>query len=518
MEIEGMIPKLTRLLFSSIRTGAEWSTEVFVSYCEMVVRALAHTILAIIVADILIQASIRFDINALLILGVAIGSGGLLYLAIVSLPGRMAAEKFSQLSVIAKEEIQKLSNMAFVIIVTLFYLGIDQGQQHPTLLKVFLGIMTVLFVIAILPGESRLITFFKKRFQVLVLIPVIIMTIFAAMPEAIANRIIYGHGMERITGTVAEEIPYHLDDQDQIIDDLTNQPMIFFDQIAAKDSDQPRPLIGWTQDQKGQHHLYRWFEGQKNYNRIGREIKPVTTDKLDDITVETKRVLEQKIADEKKIADEQEAIADAEAAKLKAEREQKMKAQRDADELARKRQAEKDEAERIAREAEEERRRLASQPISVSSTILAPTDQSQEIVVVKPNEQFMYRGAVIQPDRSAIALDIIDVKPASEKNKYELTLQPQMLMSAGQNYDISRQTELIQLIVKKDSSRSIWKILGGAGAGALVGAIADGRKGAAEGLAVGVAAGTVYAMASRGYKFQLTVGDTMPPIIIRPVL
>ena len=37
-------------------------------------------------------------------------------------------------------------------------------------------------------------------------------------------------------------------------------------------------------------------------------------------------------------------------------------------------------------------------------------------------------------------------------------------------------------------------------------------------MAIGAVAGTIYAMSSHGKKFQLVVGDPLPPIIITPVL
>ncbi|MDP4001642.1 MAG: hypothetical protein Q8P69_01180, partial [bacterium] len=162
---KAVIPNLTRLVFSSIRTGAEWVTEVFISYCEMVVGAMVWATLAVFIAVALIQASIRFDSNTLLVLGTTVGGLGLLYFAVISSLGRMAVEKLSQFSSIAKEEIERLSNIFFLFIVTLFYLGIDQGQRHPTLLKVFLGMMVILFVIAILPGRNRLMTGVKDRLR-----------------------------------------------------------------------------------------------------------------------------------------------------------------------------------------------------------------------------------------------------------------------------------------------------------------------------------------------------------------
>ncbi|MFH1235492.1 MAG: hypothetical protein V1685_00960 [Parcubacteria group bacterium] len=508
-----MIPNLTRLIFFSIRTGAVWATEAFVSYCEMVVRAGVRTMIAVVVAIGLIQASNRFDINSLLLLGVVVGGGGLVYFALVSSLGRMAIVWLSQLSDIAKEEVERLSNIFFLFIVTLFYLGIDQGQRHPTLLKIFLGIMTAMFVAAIMPGIGKSMAFFRERFRLFVLIPVVLMTSLAAVPEAITNRVTNGYWAEKITGTVATEVPFRIDEQDQVIDLTTSQPMELFERVAPK-GELPKAIKGWTRDKKGNYHLYHWFDGQNNLTPMGQEIVPVTTAKLEDIIIETKRSAEKKLADEKKIADEQKAVADAETVRLKTEEDVKQETQRVADEIERQRM----EAERVAQEAaQEEKLRLANQPIEVVGTILAPTDQSQDIVVVRPSASFTYREIAFEPDQSVVVLVINEVKETSNKNQYELTLQPQTLMIAGQSYDISRQTETIQLIVRKDNSRSIWKVLGGAAAGAVAGGIVGGKKSAIAGALIGVTAGTIYAVASHGKKFQLVVGNPIPPIIINPV-
>lgn len=536
-----MIPKLTKLFVHTIWTGAEWISETFVSYCEAVIRAAVRAGIAVLVADLLVRASIRLDSNMLLLLGILIGSGGLFYFAVISAPARMTAEKLSQLSAIAKQEIERLSNILFLIMVMLFYLGIDQGQRHPQLLRVFLGIMMLLFFVVILPGQSKTIMFFKKRLQVPVVILVVLMTIFSATPEAIANRIFNAHGLEKATGTVADEISFRLNEQDQIIDGATGQPLMFFDRIASQDSSGPRPLVGWTQEENNHYRLYRWFDGQKNYNGNGQEIKPITTDKLNDIFEQAKSEFKNKIAAEQRIKEEQKAAAEAEAVKQKAEEEAaaaqaladaKALSEQQAEEERIKRQEEEYEAqaaqqlaetERLQRKAEEtEQIQPAVQLIPVSVTIMPPNNKfsGKDLIIVRPNKQFLYQGKAIYPYHSVITLNITEVKAASEKNKYTITAQPQKLIIDSivnsRTYDISLQTELVQFLAEKDDSHSWQKILGGAIIGAGIGALADGKKGAAKGALIGGGSGTVYAIASHGYKFKLTPGDPLPPIMFRP--
>ena len=296
---------------------------------------------------------------------------------------------------------------------------------------------------------------------------------------------------------------------------------VAYESIDRFFSGDSKPVI-WYTENNGQRKFFR----APGYDKRTSDPRFAITKQIVE-EEDSRRETDKKIAADKKLADEQKVIADAaaETARLKAEEDRKLKAQQIADALALQQQQEREavaqrqaETERIAREkAQEEQLQLARQPISVTSTILGPTDQSQDLVVVKPSEPFTYRGLVIQPDQSVVVLGITEVKETSDKNQYALMLQPQMLVSGGQKYDLSRQTGPIQLTVKKDNSRSISKIIGGAAAGAVIGVITGGKKGALEGLVIGGVAGTIYAVASHGKKFQLTVGDSMPPIIIKPV-
>ena len=507
-----MIPQLTRLLFSSIRTGASWVTEAFISYCEMVVRWTVRAVIAVIIAGGLVQLSIRFDSNLLLLLGVVLGGIVLLIFAVVTSPIRLLAGALSDFSESAQGEVERLSNIFFLFVVTIFYLGIDHGQRHPDLLKVFLGLMLVLFVGAITMSRGRTMSFFRSRFQFLVLIPVAAMTILTVVPEAITDRVSNGYLMEKASGTVTGEISFRIDEQDQIIDLSTNQPMEIFKRVH-KEGEEPEPIKGWTKDKKGNYHIWTWFNKQGNSTPAGQKITPFTLAKVEDIIIETKRLNENKIAEAQKLADDQKAKFDEESARLKAEEEQKQEAQRTIDELAR----QQAEIERIAREAVEEgQRQLALRPIEVASRIMATTDQTDGMMVVQPTSSFMFRGQEISPENSAIIINVVEVKETSDKNKYLLLLQPEMIVSNGVKYDISRSTGSFDLTVKKDNSRNLLKIIGGAAAGVVIGGLLDGKEGAIKGGIAGVAIGTVYSMSRHGKKFQLTVGDPVPLIRIRP--
>lgn len=534
-EVLRMIPRLTKFFVQTIWTGADWISETFISYCEILIRTAVHAFLTVIVAVLLIKSGIYFDSNLLLLLGILIGGGGLIYFAVVSSPVRMATDWLSELSAIAKQEIERLSNIIFLFMVTIFYLGIDQGQRHPVLLKIFLGTMILLFFAAILPGQSKSIIFFKKRFQALIFIPVVLMTVLALTPEAIANRIFNGHGLEQVTGTVAMEIVYHLDNQEQIINDDNGQPIIFFDQIASKNSKQPRPLIGWTQDKKNQYHLYRWFDGQTNYNGIGQEIKPMTAVKIDDIITQAKLETQEKAADEQRLKEEQQTAAEAEALKqkIKEEEEERIKRQSELDAANESYQKQEiQESQTItnqnvetefpqSKESEQEITQPVVQLIPVPVSILPPNKKFTEknLITVRPDTQFSYQDKVIRPYQSIITLAVINVESTSEKDQYMITAQPQSLLINSiykiETHDISSRTEPIHFLAKKDNSHSIEKIIIGTAVGAGIGAIIDGKRGATKGAVIGGGGGAVYAIASHGKKFQLPASDSLPPIMFK---
>lgn len=301
---------------------------------------------------------------------------------------------------------------------------------------------------------------------------------------------------------------------------------VAFENIDKFFSGDGKPVI-WYTENSGNRKFYKapGFDKRTGDSRIA--ITKQIVGEEDSRRVFEKQVTEQKLVDEKQAADEQKAVADIEVARLKAEQENQLKAQQVTKELEVQQQEretlaeqQRVEAERVAQEAaQEEQRQLALRPILVASTIMGPSDQSQDIVVTRPSTQFTYQKTSFEPEQSVVTFDIIGVKPtASDKNKYDVTLQPETLISNGQKYDISRRAEPVQLTVKKDNSNSIRNIIGGTLAGVAVGAIMGGKKGAVTGAVIGATAGTIYTVASHGQKFQLVAGDPMPPILIRPIV
>ncbi len=478
-EVRGVIPNLTRLIFSSIRSGAEWATEMFVSYCELLVRTVVRTTVAIVIAAGLIHLSIWRDNNLLLLLGVAIGGGALFVFAIMWSPMYMGARLLAKLSDIAAEEIERISNIFFLLMVTLFYLTIDQGQRHPTLLGVFLGMMFLLFVLAILPGRGTTTTFFRKRFQLLVLLPVVAMTLLTVVPEAVMVRVTGGHWLEKFSQTVSTEVSFKVDDQDQIIDLTTNQPMVLFERVSPKGKS-PGPIKGWTKDRRGNYHLWTWFDGQTNSTPSGQEIRPITFAKIDEIIGQAKREKEQNLPEEKKAVPDSVVPVKTDEEKLAEIEQQKEAAIVEA--ISKSSIAEQEKVNAKSRD-------LSNLVFELGIVTRAPNQQLKDVLEVRPAAAFIYKGIMFEPDKSSVFLNITDVQKTSDKNQYRLILQPKELYSGGIFFSILKQTDSFELIVQKSDSSQGVVVVGG---------------------------DTFYSLASHGKKFQVRIGSALPPIVIRP--
>ncbi len=328
-EAHGVILRLARLLVKTLWAGKEWASDVFVRYCEFVIRATVRTGLALLAAVLLYKLAVRFEINALLILAILVGGTGLLYFAIASSPARIGAEWLGKLSDTARLEIEKLSKFVMTMTVVITYCIIDAPVRYPAFLAVFLGFLSILYVASVLPGKSGFVDFCHRRYQWLVLVPLVLMTALSMAPEAVINRILNSRGVQRATGTEAHEIPYHLNDQDEVVDETTGQAMELFDRIADKNSARPRPLKGWVQDGKGRYRLYTWFDGQDNYTPAGTPIRPVTLNIVDAIVNQAHRAASQKLQDKAAAEVIQRAATDAKQKAAEDDRQKKLLADRE---------------------------------------------------------------------------------------------------------------------------------------------------------------------------------------------
>ena len=87
---------------------------------------------------------------------------------------------------------------------------------------------------------------------------------------------------------------------------------------------------------------------------------------------------------------------------------------------------------------------------------------------------------------------------------------------AGKTYAVG--TRRISLLAPETHGKDAKIIGGGTGAGALVGAIADGKSGAAKGALVGGGAGTGVVLATRGKEVSIPAGSRWRVRLARPLV
>jgi hypothetical protein len=102
------------------------------------------------------------------------------------------------------------------------------------------------------------------------------------------------------------------------------------------------------------------------------------------------------------------------------------------------------------------------------------------------------------------------------KGRAYLSLALTQLTANGKTYALAARR--ISLLVPETHGKDAKIIGGGAGAGALVGAIADGKSGAAKGALVGGAAGTGAVLATRGKEVSIPAGSRWRVRLVRPLV
>ena len=102
------------------------------------------------------------------------------------------------------------------------------------------------------------------------------------------------------------------------------------------------------------------------------------------------------------------------------------------------------------------------------------------------------------------------------KGRASLSLAFTQLIASGKTYTLGARR--ISLLAPETHGKDAKIIGGGAGAGALVGAIADGKSGAAKGALVGGAAGTGAVLATRGKEVSIPAGSHWRVRLVRPLV
>lgn len=155
-------------------------------------------------------------------------------------------------------------------------------------------------------------------------------------------------------------------------------------------------------------------------------------------------------------------------------------------------------------------------PVTFETTVSSVTSRPEEKVLARLRQPVRV-GAATLPEGSELRGHVISVRRSGKvKGRAYLSLAFTQLTANGKTYALAARR--ISLLAPETHGKDAKIIGGGAGAGALVGAIADGKSGAAKGALVGGAAGTGAVLATRGKEVSIPAGSRWRVRLVRPLV
>ena len=155
-------------------------------------------------------------------------------------------------------------------------------------------------------------------------------------------------------------------------------------------------------------------------------------------------------------------------------------------------------------------------PVTFETTVSSATSHPEEKVLARLRQPVRV-GAVTLPEGSELRGHVISVRRSGKvKGRASLSLAFTQLIANGKTYALG--TRRISLLAPETHGKDAKIIGGGAGAGALIGAIADGKSGAAKGALVGGGAGTGVVLATRGKEVSIPAGSRWRVRLVRPLV
>jgi len=155
-------------------------------------------------------------------------------------------------------------------------------------------------------------------------------------------------------------------------------------------------------------------------------------------------------------------------------------------------------------------------PVTLETTVSSATSHPEDRVDARVSADVVSGGKVVIPAGSELRGHVVTVRRSGKvKGLAYLSMSFNELVANGKTYRID--TRRIGVQAKPSHGRDAKIIGGGAGAGAVVGAIVDGKEGAAKGALIGAGAGTGAVLATRGKEVTFASGSHWRVRLAKPL-
>jgi hypothetical protein len=147
-------------------------------------------------------------------------------------------------------------------------------------------------------------------------------------------------------------------------------------------------------------------------------------------------------------------------------------------------------------------------PLVLETSLSSKTSHKGDLVVAKLRDDVKVGEKVVLPEGTEMRGRVTAAAPSGKvKGLARLAFDFDTLLLKGKEHTVEMRT--VDITAPKTHKKDAAIIGGGAGAGALIGAIVDGKKGAGVGALVGGAAGTGVVLTTTGKEVQIPAGSAL---------
>jgi hypothetical protein len=145
---------------------------------------------------------------------------------------------------------------------------------------------------------------------------------------------------------------------------------------------------------------------------------------------------------------------------------------------------------------------------TLETGVSSATSKEGDAILARLTEDVKVSERVVLRSGTELRGRVVAATPSGRvKGRAHLAFDFDRVVVAGKEREIALRA--VDITAESSKSKDAKLIGGGAGAGLIIGAIADGKKGAAIGTAIGAAAGTGAVLATRGREVELRSGTAL---------